>query len=184
MIKYSTRCSWHQFTQSSRRELLDYIRVWDTELQQLKQKAVQHTRLYGRIRALPALSLWTFGLSSQHDGAAHASFQGFSSISNAIIVCVCERDTHTYHDRWTALLMHWTSALPHWISKWNWFMMRDDQTRSGQDASGFCASGPPLTFQGFVSHGSSGLSTFDSLRAANVCERNYKKTNTLPVSRS
>lgn len=110
----------------------------------------QHPSMNGGIRAcdLPALSLWTFGLSSQHDGAAHASFQGFSSISNAVIVC--ERDTHThthtYHDRWTALLMHWTSALPHWISKWNWFMMRDDQTRSGQDASGFCGSGPPLTF--------------------------------------
>ncbi len=42
----------------------------------------------------PALSLWAFGLSSQHDGAAHASFQGFSSSSNAIIVCL--RDTHTH----------------------------------------------------------------------------------------
>ncbi len=103
----------------------------------------------------PSLSLWAFGLSSQHDGAAHASFQGFSSSSNAIIVCLRDTHTHTYHDRWTALLMHWTSALPHWISKWNWFMMRDDQSRSGQDASGFRDSGhyknsfpmPPLACQ-------------------------------------
>lgn len=129
------------------REIWDALKVWDTDLTDVN-KMWQRTHLCtpGLEDMISQLFL-SEHLDYHHNMMVQLTPHFRASLAVLMpLLCVWEGHTHTYHDRWTALLMHWTSALPHWISKWNWFMMRDDQSRSGQDASGFRGSGPPLTF--------------------------------------
>lgn len=67
--------------------------------QTLSYNAVQHTRLNGRIRACDFLSEH---LDYHHNMMVQLTPHFRASLAflmPLLCVCVCERDTHTYHDR-------------------------------------------------------------------------------------